>query len=72
MKVNTSELKEKLKLILELQKREDISMSLFLELSEKALKYKEMIDYLEDEDIDQYLKDEEKDLDKTLLDSYIK
>jgi len=67
MTTTTRELEDKLKKILKLQSREEVSMALFEELSEKATKYKEMIEFLKDDDVDTYLKVEEKELDEQLL-----
>lgn len=67
MKVNTLQLEEKLVKILQVQQRPDVTISLFEELGEKALKYKKIIDFLQDEDIDKYLREEEKELDERSL-----
>lgn len=67
MKVNTLQLEEKLVKILQVQQRPDVTITLFKELGEKALKYKEIIDFLQDEDIDSYLRTEEKELDEQSL-----
>ena len=67
MKVTTRELKEKLNKILQFQQRDDVSMALFKELTEKATKYKKIIDFLEDDDIDSYIKTEAGELDNEAM-----
>ena len=67
MKVTITELEQKLKKILELQKREDVSIALFKELSSKAMKYKEIIFFLKEDDVDNYVKTEELELEEEAL-----
>lgn len=70
MKMTTSELQKRLEKILNLMRRPDTGMPLYLELSQKSLKYKEMIDFINDHDLDKYLREEEAELDKRLLEEH--
>lgn len=65
--MTTNELQKRLEKIIDLMRRPDTGMPLYLELSEKSLKYKEMIDFLNDDDLEKYLRTEEAELDEKLL-----
>lgn len=72
MKVSTTELESKLIKILKVQQRPEVSMALYEELAAKSLKYKEIIDFLKDDDIDKYLTEEEQELDEALMAKHTK
>ena len=61
----------KLKKILDFQKRNDIELSLFEELTEKAMKYKGIIIFLEEDDVDNYIKEEEEELDSKTMKEHL-
>ena len=67
MVIATIELEKRLAQILRLQARTDVGMGLYEELTEKATKYKRMIEFLKDDNIDEYLKIEENELDEQSL-----
>lgn len=71
MTVTTRELKDRLSKILEFLKRDDISEALFDEALKKAKKYREIIDFLDDDDVEQYLKVETEELEEKNLKKHL-